>query len=275
MAKFAWLTSMWKPAQAEKVMFRDTSQLRTFVTEKLPLHYEDVKDIKFDENDTAIFSANINGQLITGDVTNLFGYLKAYQDEEPKGLIEGYIRGLIVQRNVTEENLLVVVRTKDYVDYINQQSDGAVSGPLVGELYVLYMADGADTMSPIKTTEMTGKTLPELRKIALSNVRKWLPKIKNDEAIGPILLYYVEGNTMLSSSLVLLDEFWAMVKASVSSDVYLALPRRDQLFIMDAKYQDALPALHKLIELTAQDGFNLLSNHLYRRRNRKLEVVSN
>jgi hypothetical protein len=273
MAKLAWLISLWKTAKADSSKFSNVEQLRTFVIEAIQQHYVNVKDLKLDRNDGARFSASINGQSVSGDVTNLYGYISSYQDEDPRGLVDRYVRGLELQRVLTEDNLMVVVRTTDYVDSVAQQINGVVSERLIGELNIVYMIDSPETMSPLKTDEMIGKTLPELQAVAYANVRKWLPNIKVDKSIAPIILYYVEDNTMLSSSLILLDEFWVSVESTVSSDVYFALPRRDQLFILDAKFQNAIPKLRKLIVITEQDGFNLLSNRLYRRREGKLELA--
>jgi uncharacterized protein YtpQ (UPF0354 family) len=274
MAKLTWLTSLWKTARADTLTFSNVEQLRVYVVEAVQQHFEIVHNVTLDANDPAKFSADINGEQISGDVTNLFGYIVSYRDEDPKLLVDRFVRSLALKRDVTTSNLVFVIRTQYYVDSIVQKFDNAVSEPLIDELNVVYMFDSADAMSPIKTDEMMGKTLPELREIAQINIRKWLPKIKVDSSIAPILLYYVEDNTMLSSSLIIMDDFWNSVEASVSPDVYLALPRRDQLFIMDAKFPDGLPALRKLIQLTEQDGFNLLSNKLFRRRNGKLELAS-
>jgi uncharacterized protein YtpQ (UPF0354 family) len=274
MAKLTWLTSLWKTAQADTLKFSNVEQLRAYVVEAVQRHFEIVNNVTLDANDLAKFSADINGEQISGDVTNLFGYIISYQVEDAKLLVDRFVRSLALKREVTADNLVFVIRTQDYVNSISQEFDGAVSERLIDELNVVYMFDSADAMSPIKTDEMMGKTLPEPREIAQVNIRKWLPKIEVDSSIAPILLYYVEDNTMLSSSLIIMDDFWTSVEASVSPDVYLALPRRDQLFIMDAKFQDGLPALRKLIQLTEQDGFNLLSNKLFRRRNGKLELAS-
>jgi uncharacterized protein YtpQ (UPF0354 family) len=274
MAKLTWLTSLWKTARADTLKFSDVEQLRAYVVEAVQQHFDIVHNVTLDANDPAKFSADINGEQISGDVTNLFGYIVSYRDEDPKLLVDRFVRSLALKRDVTTSNLVFVIRTQDYVDTIVQKFDNAVSEPLIDELNVVYMFDSADAMSPIKTDEMMGKTLPELREIAQVNIRKWLPKIKVDSSIAPILLYYVEDNTLLTSSLIIMDDFWNSVEASVSPDVYLALPRRDQLFIMDAKFPDGLPVLRKLIQLTEQDGFNLLSNKLFRRRNGKLELAS-
>jgi uncharacterized protein YtpQ (UPF0354 family) len=275
MAKFAWLTSMFKPALADDPAFKDILQFRTFVFERLRSYYADFKDLKIDTDDAAKFSAKINGSEISGDLTNLFGYIQAYKDEDSIALTDRYIRSLAYDHSGTEEDIVAVVRTQEYVDYVNQQLQGVVSEPLVGELNVVYVYDGADSVAMIRPDQMKRMALPDFRKIGLSNLRKWLPKTRNDESIGPIALYYVEDNTLLTSGLILLDEFWAKVQTSKSSDVFFAVPRRDQLFVLDSQNADALPTLRKLIELTFQDGFNLLSNQVYRHREGKFEVVTN
>ncbi|RWM83787.1 MAG: hypothetical protein EOR81_02300 [Mesorhizobium sp.] len=109
-----------------------------------------------------------------------------------------------------------------------------------------------------------------MREIALNNVKKWLPKIVSDSQLGFACLYYVEGNTMLSSSLILIDEFWLSIKSQFPDDVLLALPRRDQLFVFDAGNPQAQVGASQIIEVTFNDGFNLLSDKVFERRDGKL-----
>jgi hypothetical protein len=54
--------------------------------------------------------------------------------------------------------------------------------------------------------------------------------------------------------------------------VLIALPRKDQLFLFDDK-PEFHAGVRRLIDVTFQDNFNLLSPQLYARRNGKIEAV--
>jgi hypothetical protein len=77
---------------------------------------------------------------------------------------------------------------------------------------------------------------------------------------------------MLSTSLILLDEFWKSIQTRFPGDVLIALPRRDQLFIFDDDPQ-VEAAARRLIDVTTHDNFNLLSSKLYARRNSKIVLA--
>ena len=104
------------------------------------------------------------------------------------------------------------------------------------------------------------------------NVRKWLSRVKSDDRLRVTTLYFIEGNTLLSPTLILLDEFWASIKGRYPGDVLIAVPRRDQLFIFNDNAEG--PALaRRMIDVTFKDNLNLLSDRIYARRNGKIVAV--
>jgi uncharacterized protein YtpQ (UPF0354 family) len=147
----------------------------------------------------------------------------------------------------------------------------ALIKPFVGELMIVYMTDLPGSMSPVARNEFL-KDLAELRTIALSNVRKWLGHVKSDDQLQAGTLYFVEGNTMLSPTLILLDEFWTFIKNRYPGDVLIAVPRRDQLFVFNDDVQGAALA-RRLINITFQDNFSLLSDRIFARRNGRIVAV--
>lgn len=83
--------------------------------------------------------------------------------------------------------------------------------------------------------------------------------------------YYIEGNTFLTTSLILLDEFWQYVERSYGDDFVFALQRKDQLFVFDAKNPHHMDYARGLIEVTFQDDFSLLSQHIFKRKHGSIE----
>jgi hypothetical protein len=225
-----------------------------------------------DPADQAKFHFTAGGRSGIGDVTNLFGYVRSY----PKDFDVSVGRFLnstteALANAGSDENIAAVIRTRDYV------SGGGASflhEPLGADLVVVYMADRPDSMSPLSPKDVPGQDLASVHRIALNNLRRWLPKVVADNQFGFGTLYYVEGDTMLSPSLILSDDFWKSVARRFPKDVLIALPRKDQLFIFDDDGNPATRArVRRLIKVTLEDNFNLLSPQLYARRGGKIVPV--
>lgn len=233
-----------------------------------------VERVAADPADPAKFQMTVGPNSSTVDVTNVYGYIKAYPKQNTDTLIDRFIRSITEDHNkpVDEKSIVAVIRSREYVDSMPPE---VLHEPLGADLVTLYMVDGADSMAPLTTADMPGKDLASVRKIALNNVGKWLPKVVADNRLGAGVLYFVEGNTMLSTSLILLDDFWKSVAARFPGDVLIALPRKDQLFLFDDDGNAASrAAVRRLIDATFEDGFNILSPQLYARRGGKLMAIS-
>ena len=271
MALFASLAGFLRPAKAQKRRFSNMAEFRELVVAALK-RQPGVESAVVDPSDPAKINTKIGDTDVTSDVTNIFGYLNAYPDEDAEAAIDRFVRALTDAHlaKASEDNLVAVLRTVEYVDQLKSPGMELLYEPLVGVLAILYMADLPDSLSPVTPKDFPDRTLSDLRGIALNNVKKWLPKIVSDGEVGSVYLYYVEGNTMLSTSLVLLDEFWLSIKPQFPGDVLFALPRRDQLFVFDASNPQAQSVARLMIDATFKDGFNLLSDKIFERRNGKL-----
>ena len=78
---------------------------------------------------------------------------------------------------------------------------------------------------------------------------------------------------MLSPSLILLSEFWTSIADRYPGDVLIAVPRRDQLFILNDDVRGSTLA-RRLIDVTFQDGLSLLSNKIFARRNGNIVLAT-
>jgi uncharacterized protein YtpQ (UPF0354 family) len=261
-----------RAATAEKRRFMDIKDLRDAVIEIIR-RKPGVTSAVADASDPAKITIRANEQTFTADLSNLINRIRAYLDEDPDKLIQEFTASIgdLQDRSVGEENLIVVLRDKAYVDQISKMKGDALIEPFVGELMIVYMTDLPGSMSPVARNEFL-KDLAELRTIALSNVRKWLGHVKSDDQLQAGTLYFVEGNTMLSPTLILLDEFWTFIKNRYPGDVLIAVPRRDQLFVFNDDVQGAALA-RRLINITFQDNFSLLSDRIFARRNGRIVAV--
>ena len=113
----------------------------------------------------------------------------------------------------------------------------------------------------------------QLFELAKGNILPWLENVVEDKIVENASLFYVEGNTFLSPGLILLDEFWASVADRFPNDVIIAIPRRDQLFLFRADAPNALTRARRLVEVTFEDEFNLLTPVLLIRRGGKIQLL--
>ena len=231
-----------------------------------------VTGVLADRNDPAKFKFAVHGEPATGDVTNLFGYVKAYPDNFDVA-VDKFLKSAveISARGIDDRNIVAAIRTRDYV---SGQASVFLHEALGADLVVVYMADRPDSMSPLTLNDVPGKDLAAVRRLASDHLRRWLPKLVSDHRLGVGSLYYVADNPMLSTSLILSDDFWKSIAPRFPNDVLIAIPRKDQLFIFndDGKPATRAAAL-RLIGATIEENFALLSPHLYARRNGKIVVA--
>jgi len=268
------LVSTWWPAKAKPRSFANVAEFRQFIMTVLQQRRL-VQSVAADPADPAKFAMTVGRDSSTVDVTNIYGHINAYPRQNTDALINRFIRSITEDHDegVDDGSIVAVIRNREYVDSMPPE---VLQEPLGADLVTLYMVDGPDSMAPLTKPDMPGKDLASVRKIALANVGKWLPKVVADNRLGAGVLYYVEGNTMLSSSLILLDDFWKSIAVRFPGDVLIALPRRDQLFLFDDDGNaESRAAVRRLIDATFEDGFNLLSPQLYARRGGKLIAISN
>ena len=239
-----------------------------------------VNSVVADSTDPAKFVIAMGGRSAAGDVTNIFGYLNNYLNEDADRQIDRFVLSLIdiidvKARTVSDENIVAVIRNQEYIDHITKKGLDFLLEPLGADLTIVYMADRPDSMSPLRAKDVPGKDLQNVRETAFTNMRPWLPKVVADGQLRLGVLYFVEGNTMLSTSLILLDEFWKSIETRFPGDVLIALPRRDQLFIFDDGNAAAEAMARRMIDVTTRDNFNLLSQKLYARRHGKIVLAAN
>jgi len=268
------LPASLRSARAKTRTFANVAEFRDLVIAAFR-RQPGITSVVVDPGDPAKFRIGIGDWASTGDVTNVYNYLVAYPNEDVDKAIERFVRSNLEAKTriVDDSNIVVVIRSVDYINYLKEKSVEALAEPLGGDLMIVYMADRPDSMSPIAPKDVPGKDFAALRKIALDNVRRWLPKVVADDRLKPGVLYYVQDNTMLSTSLILLDEFWRSIETRFPGDVLIALPRKDQLFIFDDGNATAKERARALIDLTTQENFNLLSQKLYARRGGKIMLA--
>jgi len=269
---FSSLAACWKPVAAKAGRFRDVAEFRQHIMTILKDRHL-AENIVADPAGPAKFRMTAHGEESTVDVTNALAYINANPAENASELIDRFVRSITFDHNkpVEEGDIVAVLRTRDYVESMGAE---VLQEPLGADLVIAYIADEPDAMKPLSGADLPGRDLASVRKTALDNIGKWLPKVVANNELGAGTLYYVEGNTMLSTSLILLDDFWKSVAARFPGDVLIALPRKDQLFVFDDGNAALRAGIRRLINATFEDNFNLLSRQLYARRGGKIVAVT-
>ncbi len=274
MTIFAGLFGLMRSAFAQKPRFARVADLRRIVIAALKKK-PGISEVTADSRDYAKIHTKVRGGVVTSDVTNLFGVLNAYPDADVDEGIERFISAIL--RNPAEaigtSNILPVLRGRAYIDALNAGRTEPVYEPFAAGLFIVYMADSADSMSAVNQSEMPGMSAASLRPIALANLEKWLEKLHADDDGRGSVLYNVDGNELLAPSLLLSEKFWAAIAERFPGDVLIAIPRRDQLFIFDAGFSQAENVARRLIAATWKEDFNLLSDRLYTRRNGRIVLA--
>jgi len=171
------------------------------------------------------------------------------------------------------EDVVIVLRSDDYINAVREQNGEVVVKPFVGELSEFFMIDTPQAMRGLTPSDVTELASPDLRKAALENVKKWLPNLASDKSINGTTLYYIEDNTFLTTSLVLLKEFWEIIDAEYPNGCIFALPRKDQLFIFDINNANVIQLATNMVRVTFEDDFNLLTSQIFSRRNGVIGLV--
>jgi len=256
-------------ARAKAVTFGSVAEFRQYIMTILKDRHL-AENVVPDPADPARFQLTAHGEPSTVDLTRIFAFVQANPDGNAPE-VERFIRSITYDHHkpVDEKDILAVIRTQDYARALEPEF---LREPLGADLVVVYVADEPDAIKTLSREDVRGKSLADVRKLALQNLREWLPKVRSDDELKSGVLYTAEGNELLATSLVLLDDFWKSVANRFPGDVLIALPRREQLFLFDDK-----PELHsgirRLIEASAEDGSGLLSPQLYARRNGKIVAV--
>lgn len=264
---FGWLNG----AKAVDRRFRDIGRLRDYVMAAL-VKEKGVSNVRRHPSSEEKILYNIDKIKTEMDLTNLFNYINTYPEDGVDVTISRWIQSSREKNAKTGVDFIPVVRTAPYIADISKLNPDVLVDPFLSGLQIIYMVDRPNSVSPVSLGEFPGKTAGDIRKEAYDNLRRSLNKIVSDDISGLGMLYYVEGNTMLSPSLILLNEFWESIKPRFPNDTLIAIPRRDQLFIFHDTV-DGRSIARKMIKVTLDEDYGVLSSALYARRGGKIIAV--
>lgn len=135
---------------------------------------------------------------------------------------------------------------------------------LVGDLWIIYAIDSADSMKTLQKSHVKelGLDSGALKKLAISNLRRILPPVEQ-HGEGPAYMLTAGGDYV--ASLLLFDELWAELKQQISGDVLAAVPSRDVLLFTDSQSNEGIKQVKASIAKVMDSGGYLISDTILRR----------
>jgi uncharacterized protein YtpQ (UPF0354 family) len=130
------------------------------------------------------------------------------------------------------------------------------------QLVIVYAEDSPTNiryLSPEGLEEL-GVSKKELRAIAISNLKKIVPKIEIQK--GPVLSMVTAGGDY-EASLLLFDDLWTDEAFQVDGEVVVAIPARDLLLVTGSKTPGGIAKLREIATKSLQQSSYRLTDTLF------------
>jgi uncharacterized protein YtpQ (UPF0354 family) len=171
-------------------------------------------------------------------------------------------------------SIVAVVRDDLFLQQMEKygfkSTNRVVVEPLVADLHVAYGRDSERGMAYLTEGDRArlGLTLPELRKLALSNLHRIL---ESPRRAGTNLLYMILADGNYESSLLLADKLWDSQAPLVKGDIVAAVPARDVLMFSGSGSPEGLQVLRQSVDSIYKEASHQISKTLLVRRNGRWE----
>lgn len=245
------------------------SDFRDLIFESLQEQAPDLKVAK-DETDLAILNIEAEGGMSgQSNLNNFHKNLTLFDgslEEAVQSVIDGVLVAVRPAKTVEASDLLPLIRTAAYLGNASNNMSQIISRPFHGELLEICMADLPTALRGLQAEDLEALQLETPLSTARENMRKLLPGIYRDTSLEFAALYSIEDHAHLAPSLVLFEEFWASADKDYPNGCIIAIPRRDQLFLIDLSDPNAVQNAQHLVRVTYEDDFNLLTPQLFVRK---------
>jgi hypothetical protein len=272
-------------AYSDTLKFENVAALRAEVIFRLKTD-RSTKEAIPDPTDPARFT--VNRERSTGkdlelqvDVTNLLGRIRDLPSAEAETEIQRFLSVLVLsdtEDNFDAGHLIANIRPREHLSALKSNDDTPEKEPvyedLAGDVVVLYQIDAKDTLASVPSSDIRGRSREELRELALENINRQMPKVRQNEILPGISIFTVEGNEAISPALLLTDKFWALLEPQFPGGVFIAIPRRDAVVVFDRRLPNAAQITRNFIDKVFKDEPDLLSEYIFERRDGRLLVVA-
>ena len=272
-------------ASSNALQFRDVATLRTEVISRLKTDSR-VKEAIPDPADPArlnVTSTQSSGedQKLLVDVTNLLGRIRDLPAAEAETEIQRFLRVVVLadtEGGFDAAHLIANIRPLEHLGPLGPEDAEPGKGPafevLAGDVVILYQIDTADSLASVSLSDVGGRSLAQLRGLALENINALMPQVRRSEFSDGVSIFTVEDDEAVSPALLLTDKFWTLLGSQFPNGVLIAIPRRDAIFVFDKRLPNAAQMARTLINTMFKTEPDLLSEYIFERRDGKLHVVA-
>lgn len=165
--------------------------------------------------------------------------------------------------------IIPVIKDRQWLDELHNtlKAKGVAQQHLAdrfnNELVIVYAQDDPNRMRYLTTQEDFGLSREELRSLAITNLKRVLPKIEM-RSVGDVALMSAGGN--YEASLLLIDDIWSSGQIQVNGDIVVAIPTRDALLVTGSRSRSGLKLVRELTAKFKAQGPYELTDTLFRYR---------
>jgi hypothetical protein len=221
-------------------------------------------------------------QKLVVDVTNLLGRIRDLPAAEAETEIQRFLRVLVLadseENDFDAAHLIANIRPREHLGTVKPEEAEPGTGPafenLEGDVVILYQIDATDSLASVSLSDVGGRSLAQLRELALENINMLMPQVRKSEFSDGVFIFTVKDDEAISPALLLTEKFWTLLESQFPNGVLIAIPRRDAIFVFDKRLPNAAQTARNLIDGTFKTEPDLLSEYIFERRDGKLQVVA-
>ena len=168
------------------------------------------------------------------------------------------------------KNIVPIIKDRGWVEQATSMSksrgmaadEGQVIEDFNEDLVIVYAEDTPRNVRYFSTKDLAkaGVERSKLRALAISNLRRVLPKIEPHH--GPVYsMLTADGN--YEASLLLFDELWSKSEFKVDGDIVVAIPSRDVLLITGSRNAEGVARLREIADQISAEGTYTISDQLF------------
>lgn len=214
------------------------------------------------------------GEPVTAYLDNAFREWNASGGDQ-EALFARYRTALAVRTQdekleLTAEQVLPVIKNREYVDNLVKMSDGDASDvpfheALNEELFVFYVQDTSESMRYLHEADLASvQFTPETRREkSLQNLQGHLTDVAFRGGNG---FFMLTADGTYEASLLLSDKIWMNEALVVKGDIVVAAVARDLVVITGSEDGENLARVRKIVAETEATGSYLVSPRLFVRR---------
>jgi len=144
---------------------------------------------------------------------------------------------------------------------------------LVADLWIVYCVDSPEAIMTLKTEILSHLHVEQnaLKALAIENLKRILPPVER-HGNGPVYMLTAGGDYV--ASLLLFDDLWEEMGASVDGDIIAAVPSRDVVLFTSSGSAEGIVDMRQSVTRVSETGGYLISTTMLRRHDGGWRVFS-